>query len=109
MEIFNLTKSNNPKKKYSITFINPNTGRNNTISFGAKNMSDYTIHKDKQRKYKYLQRHQAREDWNKSGIYTRGFWSKYLLWNKKTIIASIKDIEKNFKIKINNKIVNRIN
>jgi len=98
---FTLLKSTNPKKKYSITFINPNTNRNNTISFGAFGMDDYTITTDINQKNRYLQRHQASEDWSKNGIYTRGFWSRYLLWNQPTIMESIKDIEKKFKIKIN--------
>jgi len=105
MEIFNLSVSNNPKKKYSITFINHNTGRKNTIHFGAFGMNDFTITNDITAKNRYLQRHSGMgEDWTKSGEYTRGFWSRWLLWNKKTIIASIKYIEKKFKIKINNKI-----
>ena len=106
MEIFELNKSNNLSKKYSITFVNPNTGRNNTISFGSAGMNDFTITNDINQKNRYLQRHQAREDWSKSSLHTRGFWSKHLLWNKPTINESIKDIQTNFNIKINNKIDN---
>jgi hypothetical protein len=103
MEIFNLYKSNKPDKKFMVQFVNPNTDRWNTIHIGSAGMSDYTIHNDDNRKNRYIQRHSGmNEDWTKNGIYTAGFWSHWLLWNKKTIIASIKNIEKKFKIKINN-------
>jgi len=39
-------------------------------------------------------RHFQNEDWN--DIYTKGFWSKNLLWNKPTIEQSIADIEKKY-------------
>ena len=102
---FTLLKSNKPDKKYMVSFINPETKRNNTIHFGAKNMDDYTLTNDINQKNRYIRRHSYQnEDWSKNGIYTRGFWSRYLLWNKPSIMESIRDIEKQFKIKINNKI-----
>lgn len=73
---------------------------NKTIHFGAKNYSDYNIHKNYQRKKRYENRHRSRENWNKSGIKSAGFWSKWILWNKPGLIKSIKDTEKRFKIKI---------
>lgn len=71
------------------------------IDFGAKGYSDYTIHKDDDRKKRYIKRHQKRENWNKSGINTAGFWSRWLLWNKPTLEESIKDVEDRFGIRIN--------
>jgi hypothetical protein len=35
-----------------------------TVSFGAKGMSDYTKHKDAERKERYIARHGKKEDWN---------------------------------------------
>lgn len=105
MEIFNLSKSNKPnKKKYMVSFVNPETKRNNIIHFGAKNMDDFTLTNDINQKNRYIRRHEAREDWTYTGRFKPGFWSRWLLWNKPTILSSIKDIEKQFKIKINNKI-----
>ena len=49
-------------------------------------------------KKRYINRHKNNEDWTKSGIDTAGFWSRWLLWNKKTIQDSYKDIKNNFKI-----------
>jgi hypothetical protein len=101
---FFLFNSNNPKKKYMIKYYNSKTGNINTIHFGAAGMSDFTIHKDKNRKNRYIGRHQSRENWSQNGIYTAGWWSRYLLWNLPTIIESIRDIEKRFGITIYNKI-----
>ena len=89
-----LSKSNKPDKKFMVRI------NNKTIHFGAKGMSDYTIHKDTDRMHRYENRHKSRENWTKSGIETAGFWSKYILWNKPSFIASIKDTEKRFGIKI---------
>ena len=65
-----------------------------TISFGGKGASDFTKHKDTDRKDRYIDRHKAREDWTKSGVKTAGWMSKHVLWNKPTIQASIDDIKK---------------
>ena len=60
-------------------------------------MSDYTIHKDKKRKERYMKRHKVNENWNDPT--TAGSLSRYILWNKPTLKASIEDYRKRFKIK----------
>ena len=91
-----ISKSNNKNKKYDARI----DGRK-TISFGASGMSDYTIHKDDERKQRYLDRHRKNENW--ADYNTAGFYAKNLLWNKKTLSESIKDTNtrfKNLKIKL---------
>ena len=66
-----------------------------TIPFGQKNASDYTKHKDNERKERYIDRRKKNENWN--DVYTAGFWSKNILWNKKTITESIRDTNNRFK------------
>ena len=61
------------------------TPDNKKIHFGSPEHENYTIHNDDKRKELYISRHQKREDWNKTGVDTAGFWSKHILWNKKTI------------------------
>ena len=68
-----------------------------TVQFGSKGMSDFTIHKDKERKQRYLDRHRKRENWNDP--MTAGALSRWILWNKPTLDASIKDFKKRFKLK----------
>jgi hypothetical protein len=99
MNEYYLEKSDNKKHKYMVHFINPETKRINTIKFGAFGMSDYTIHKDDERKQRYIDRHQKREDW--TNLEKAGTWALNVLWNKRTLGASIKDMEKKFNIKIN--------
>jgi hypothetical protein len=94
-----LTDAKNKSKRFMIT-----TPEGTNIQFGSRAHENFTIHGDEKRKTAYLKRHSPREDWTESGIDTAGFWARYLLWNEPTIDASIKDIEKRFGIKVQNKI-----
>ena len=61
-------------------------------------MSDYTIHKDSEKKVRYINRHKGMNaDWTKSGINTAGFYSKHVLWNKETIQKSVNDLNNKYK------------
>ena len=91
MEVI-ITKSKKPDKKYDAR-----VDGSKTVSFGQKMASDFTKHKDTDRKERYIDRHKAREDWTKSGVKTAGFYSKHVLWNKPTLKESIDDINKRFK------------
>ena len=81
--------SNKPDKKYMATIDD-----RKTIHFGQKNASDYTIHKDNERKQRYIDRHQKNENWNNP--LTAGFYSRWITWNKPTITESIRDTNKRF-------------
>ena len=83
-------KSDKPGKKYYII-----TNDNKKVYFGQAGASDMSIHKDEQRKQRYIKRH-TNENWSKSGIDTAGFWSRWLLWNLPTIESSYEDIKKRF-------------
>ena len=72
-----IKKSHRPDKKLDAVV----DGRK-TIPFGAKGMSDYTIHKDHARKQRYINRHRGMgEDWGNP--LTAGFYALWVLWNKK--------------------------
>ena len=66
-----------------------------TVSFGQKNASDFTLHKDEERKERYIARHQKNENWRDPK--TAGFYSRFVLWNKPTIQASVNDLNKRYK------------
>ena len=68
------------------------------VDFGAKNYSDYTIHHDSDRMKRYLMRHRSREDWSRKGLYTAGFWSRWLLWSKPSLDGAKKLMSKKFHI-----------
>ena len=92
-KVVTIKKSTNPKKKYMATFYE-NGKKIKTTHFGCAGMSDYTKHKDKARKQRYMNRHKATEDWSKP--MSAGALSRYILWNKPTLRASIQDYKKRF-------------
>jgi hypothetical protein len=57
------------------------------------------MHKDIKRKRNYISRHRANEQWDLDGILTSGFYSRWVLWNKRTIEESIADLNKKYKHK----------
>ncbi len=79
--------------KLSNTYVATIDGEKD-IYFGAAGFQDYTIHQDEERKERYIQRHAKRENWEDP--LTSGFYSRWVLWNKKTIEESIDDINKRF-------------
>ena len=87
-----LTKSKKPCKKYDARIDG-----SKIVSFGQKGASDFTKHKNSDRKARYIDRHKKNEGWTKSGAKAAGFYSKHVHWNKLTFKASIDDISKKFK------------
>lgn len=91
-----LKKSHIPSKKYDAVFIYPD-GHEKTVPFGARSYSDYTKHKDKTRKQRYINRHSnGRESWDKPD--TPGALSRWILWNKTGFRASVADYKKRFNL-----------
>ena len=64
--------------------------------FGYSGMSDYTKHKDPARMQRYLNRHKSRENWR--NYKSRGSLSRYILWNKPSLSASIADYKRRFNL-----------
>jgi hypothetical protein len=91
LKLVSIKKSTRPDKKYMATF---NDGT--TTHFGAAGMSDFTKHKDPERKQRYINRHRKRENWKDPK--TAGALSLYVLWNKPTLRASIADYKKRFNL-----------
>ena len=94
--VYILEKSKRKNKKYVIIMDD-----NMKHHFGDNRYEDYTIHKDIERKNRYIKRTAKQPQDN---IHSPSFWSLNLLWNKPTIEQSIKDIEKKYNIKIINRI-----
>lgn len=93
-DFVSLKKDIDGKHKWVATIRNKITGREKHIRFGAVGYEDMTQHGDKERKRLYLLRHAKNEKWN--DISTSGAWSRWLLWNKKSINASLTDIKRKF-------------
>ena len=87
-----ISKSNKSEKKLKAVIDGKKT-----IHFGSAGASDYTKHKDPERKERYIDRHKKREDWGKGGVDTAGFYSRWVTWHKPTIEASVKDLNQRYK------------
>ena len=92
-----LYKSTNPDKKFMVKFMNEATNRKNTLHFGSSQYSDYTLTNNERRKELYKLRHTKD---NINDLSFSGCWAMNLLWNKKTLEKSIKDMERKFNINI---------
>ena len=97
MKLLSLKPSNDNIHKFTAT-IETDEGTKRIVRFGQAGASDFTKNKDPERKERYLARHEAREDWTKSGILTPGFWSRWALWNKPTISESLADVRVRFNL-----------
>ena len=94
MEIV-IKRSTRPEKKYRAIIDDKKT-----IHFGQAGASDYTIHKDNERKENYIKRHQKREKSGIDGIETAGFYSRWLTWNLPSLKESARDIERKFNVNV---------
>jgi len=92
-----IENSTSKNKKLKAIFYDKDKKKIRSIQFGAKGYSDYTIHKDDERKQRYLNRHKVRENWNDP--MTAGALSRWILWHKKSLNTSIKDYKKKFALK----------
>jgi hypothetical protein len=90
MKLKTIKRSHKPDKKWDAVFDN-----GKTVPFGARGYSDYTKHRNKTRKQRYLNRHSGMgEHWNKPD--TPGALSRWILWNKPSFKASVADFKKRF-------------
>lgn len=100
---FYLYNSDKPQYKFKVQHFNKN------IYFGDSNYTDYLqLNKIKSdeaelKKNYYIKRHSAREDWNDP--LTKGFWSRWILWNQSTLKKSILYIKQKFKIDLIDKTI----
>ena len=92
--LISIKKSTKSDKKTMAIFEDCHTGRRKITHFGAAGMSDYTKHKDSNRKRLYLARHKNNENWNDPT--TAGSLSRWILWNKTSLQESIADYKRRF-------------
>jgi len=95
MKLESIKKDTDGVHKYVAVFVLDN-GRTKTTHFGASGYEDYTTTNDEERKQRYIARHSKNENW-KDGT-SAGALSRYVLWNKKTVKASIADYKKRFNL-----------
>ena len=93
-KLLKITRSKNKDKKLDAIFMQ--NGKEKKVSFGQRGASDFTKHKNLDRKNMYLNRHKKRENWNDP--ITAGSLSRYILWNQPTIKQSTKDFKKRYNL-----------
>jgi hypothetical protein len=102
MWLLSIKPSPKSEKRFRATFCkckvkNECKGTNHkVVDFGQKGGSTFIDHKDEEKKKNYLARHRVREDW--SDPTSAGALSRWLLWNLKTLSASITDFKKRFNL-----------
>ena len=96
-ETVEITLSNKPEKRLKAQFATK------AVHFGAKGGSTFLEHGDATTKRNWEKRHMVREDWEDYD--TAGALSKHVLWNRKTISASLRDLnarQKQYKFVLKN-------
>ena len=98
MKLESITKATDGKHKYTAVFSDPKK----TVNFGAKGYNDFTIYSQgdkkiaEEKKAAYLARHKVNEKFDSPA--TAGALSRWILWNKSTVAASITDFKKRFNL-----------
>lgn len=101
MKLLEVVPANNNKHKYVATF--DNEGKIKKTYFGAVGYNDYTLYTANEgsvianiHKERYLKRH--KKDLKTDDPTRAGYLSYYILWNKPTISASIRDYRRRFNL-----------
>lgn len=96
MSVWVITRSDRAGKRYTATLTNSDKRR--TVHFGSSEHENFTMHKDVDRRGRYIARHKDKEDWR--NLEKAGAWARFLLWNKPTLRGSAQDMSKRFRIRI---------
>lgn len=92
LRLTKLRRSPKPEKKWRAEFSD-----GSHRDFGARGMSDYTIHKDKKRMERYNSRHRKNENWN--DLKSPGALSKYVLWSKPSLRGGLREYKRRLSTK----------
>jgi len=95
MKVIRVQRASDHIHKY-VAVIEDDNGKEHYVRFGAYGYSDYTHHKDDDRKLRYDDRHAKRENWGRGGRLTAGFWAKHYLWEYKTKEEALQQIKKKY-------------
>lgn len=94
IKVKSFKKLKSGKKKYEITF--EKNGKTYVRKFGAAGMSDFTIHKDRERRERYISRH--KKDLRTGDPMKPGYLSMYILWNKPSLKDSLADYKRRLNV-----------
>ena len=86
IKLNSIEKSKAKNKKYVANF--EIDGKKKKVNFGDDRYLDYTLHKDNNRKKKYISRHKV---YLKNDLTKPSYLSMAILWNKTSLEKSIAD------------------
>ena len=93
-KLLKIIPSTKKTKKYAAFFVI--NKKIKIVHFGGKGFSDYTKHKDPERKKRYIIRHRKNENWKDPT--TAGALSRWVLWNLPSFRESVKDYKRRFNL-----------
>ena len=91
VKLKSIKPSTRAEKKLMATFDD-----GTTTHFGQRGAGDFTKTGDEEKKAAYIARHKVNENWNDPK--SAGALSRFVLWNKPTLSASIQDYKKRFNL-----------
>lgn len=97
MKFISLKKSPNPDKKWRVKLLDED-GADYVVDFGASGYTDYTLGASDKQRLAYISRHSRNENWKKSGLLTPGFWSRWVLWEKKDRREALRNTIERFQL-----------
>jgi hypothetical protein len=89
-----IIQSPKPEKKLRAIFKHSETDKIKNTDFGATGMDDYIRTGDKEARERYRTRH--KKDLLTQDPTRAGYLSWYILWNKETMSASVRDYKSRF-------------
>ena len=95
IKLIKISKAPKSSRFKYFAFFNKN-GKEIKRGFGANSYSDYTIHKDKNRRNRYIKRHL--KDLKTNDPTRAGYLSMYVLWNYPSLTKSISDYKRRLNI-----------
>jgi len=93
MKLIRVVESDRPQKKFKAVFKDTN-GKLKMVHFGSAGADDFTLTGDTKARDRYWVRHS--KDLRTNDPLRAGYLSLFLLWNKPTLEASIRDYKKRF-------------
>lgn len=100
MRLQSVERSTRPSKKLMATFVDGS--RLKTVHFGARGYGDFTLYHAaspalaRAKKSHYLARHGRQERWTDPT--TPATLSRYILWDKPTVAASVAAFKRRFRV-----------
>lgn len=100
-------KPKRANKKYKVVLYEEGE-KVGDVEFGQKDASDFLIHKDKERRRRYIDRHSNEREkglwrFSKKNLFTPAFWSRWLSWNQPSLKESMDFIEDRMNVEFINR------